>query len=83
LNINQDAKFNLGKFDEERTLKYKLNKNRGLYIFVISGSISVETTILEERDAVQLSEAEEVEIRILTRSEFLLIEVPMDVVYET
>ncbi len=77
--INQDAWFSLGNFDTAKSATYKVNKaGNGVYVFVISGSIEAAGQILNERDAVGVTEADSIEIKSLSNAEVLLIEVPMD-----
>lgn len=77
--INQNAYFSLADLSENHSLTYKVHSSKnGLYLFVISGSIKVSGEILESRDAIGLSETEEIiNIKAQKDSELLAIEVPM------
>lgn len=76
--INQDAYFSLAKQEEGKELEYLINhKGNGLYVFVIEGSIEIEGEKLERRDAIGLEDIESVNIKALSDSDILLIDVPM------
>ena len=76
--IHQQSWFSLGELDKEREIRYSLNKERnGIYLFVIEGIIETFNAILEERDAIGITEAKEIEIKALDKSKVLLIEVPV------
>ena len=76
--INQDAYFTLGNFDEGNSVKYEIKKNgNGVYIMITEGSAEIDGEVLSRRDAIGLSDLSSVEIKILAKSELLIIEVPM------
>ena len=76
--INQDSYFTLGNFDEGNSVKYEIKKNgNGVYIMITEGSAEIDGEVLSRRDAIGLSDLSSVEIKLLAKSELLLIEVPM------
>lgn len=76
--IHQDAWFFLSDFEEGFAKKYELKKEgNGLYVFVISGKITVEGQTLETRDGLGVWDFENLEISALTDAKFLLMEIPM------
>jgi quercetin 2,3-dioxygenase len=76
--INQDAWFNLGKFDQGHQFSYQLKqKGNGMYIFVIDGSIMIAGETLNARDAIGIHNTEAIEIEALEQAYLLLMEVPM------
>lgn len=76
--INQKAWFHLGYFDEHHNHTYTLrDENNGVYIFVIEGELQVEDQFLKTRDAIGITEKEEINITPLEPTEYLLIEVRM------
>jgi len=76
--IHQQTWFSLGELDEERVLRYSLKKQgNGIYLFIIEGKIETCDVILEKRDAIGITESEEIEIKSLDKSKILLIEVPI------
>lgn len=77
--IHQDAWFHLGQFSHEKKEAYTFRKKgNGLYLFVISGSVSVGEVMLGARDAIGITETESVDLNIGAESEILLMEIPMD-----
>lgn len=74
--INQDAYFSLGNFDT--ACVYKFNKTgNGLYIMLIDGEIEIDGNRLKDRDAIGITDASDVAIKIIKASKLLAIEVPM------
>ena len=76
--INQDAWFSLGKFDKDKGIRYtpKLNGN-GAYLLVLKGKVKAGDEVLENRDALGISDYDQLEITALEDAEFLVIDVPM------
>jgi len=76
--IHQDAWFHLGNFTENTTKTYEIKKSgNGVYVFVISGSVKIGDTILNQRDALGIEDTDKFDLEISENSEVLLIEVPM------
>lgn len=76
--IHQDAWFHLGNFTENVNRTYQLKKSEnGVYVFVISGTVKIGDIILNQRDALGITEKDHFEMEISENSEVLLIEVPM------
>lgn len=78
IGINQDAYFSLGKFTKGKKLDYdvKLSGN-GVFVFVLSGSLTVNGQTLGTRDAVGISEIEQLALTFNEDADVLLMEVPM------
>ncbi|KIC93944.1 pirin [Flavihumibacter solisilvae] len=77
---HQDAWFHLGKFDKDITTTYNLKKTgNGMYFFVLDGEIEVEGQLLSKRDGFGIWDANRVNVKSLTNSRVLLMEVPMAV----
>ncbi|GAB4229999.1 MAG: pirin family protein [Ekhidna sp.] len=77
--INQDAWFCLVDFDHEGVLDYSLRSaNNGVYLFVIEGSVKIEDTDLNKRDAIGIWETDQVHLKVQKDSQLLIIEVPMN-----
>jgi len=77
--IHQDAWFSMGKFDSGTEVSYTLNKkDNGVYLFVLSGDLTVEGNLLNTRDAIGMTDFETLDIKANTDAEFLLMEVPMN-----
>lgn len=52
--------------------------NNGFYIFVTGGTVDVNGDVLNSRDAIGISEVENVVIKATANSELIIIEVPMN-----
>ncbi|TSA58632.1 MAG: pirin family protein [Sediminibacterium sp.] len=77
--INQDAWFSLGHFSKDLSIEYSIKKTgNGVYVFVLSGSVTVNGTTLENRDGLGVSETDVLSIVANTESELLLIDIPME-----
>lgn len=78
LTINQDVIIMYGSLDAGNSLTYTLeNKENGVYLFVIEGSVTIGDTTLAKRDALGVTETEDIEIIGVDNSQFLIIEVPV------
>jgi len=79
LYVHQDTWFSLGNFDAGKSVDYNFNKEgHGVYLFVIEGSVTVDNTLLNKRDAIGIYETNTIKISANTSAEFLLIEIPMN-----
>ncbi len=77
--INQDAYISLGKYARGIHATYKIKKpSNGIYVFLISGKVTVVGKTLDERDALAITETDKVSFVPATESEILIIEVPMN-----
>lgn len=82
LMIHQNAFFYLGDFEGGLVEKYQINSaENGGFIMCLRGSIEVEGVLLKEKDACGFSEKSVYEIKMIEKSEVLLIEVPMEVMW--
>jgi redox-sensitive bicupin YhaK (pirin superfamily) len=76
--IHQDAWFHLGKFDKGVATTYNLKKEaNGVYVFILSGTVSIDDQELETRDGFGIWDVNSFEIKASTDAEFLLMEIPM------
>jgi redox-sensitive bicupin YhaK (pirin superfamily) len=76
--IHQDAWFHLADFDAGFSKKYELKKEgNGMYVFVISGTITVNDQELETRDGLGITDFKSLNIKATTDAKFLLMEIPM------
>ena len=77
--VYQQTFFNLGIFEKNTTITYKVNiPKNGVYLFLIEGEIEVNQQILNKRDALGITDFDEFEIKINSESKILLVEVPME-----
>lgn len=78
--IYQDAWFHLADFEQGETQIYTLKKaGNGVYAFVIEGEVRINGTPLKRRDALGIWELESFSVEATTNTEFLFIEVPMNI----
>tara|TARA_R110002033_G_scaffold19176_2_gene49595 strand:+ start:1951 stop:2160 length:210 start_codon:yes stop_codon:yes gene_type:complete len=65
--------------DKDKTFEYKLkSKNHGVYVMMIHGSVQIDNSVLEGRDAIGVYETEVFTIKTIEDSSLLFIEVPMN-----
>jgi redox-sensitive bicupin YhaK (pirin superfamily) len=77
--IHQDAWFYLADFDKDFSKTYELKKEgNGMYVFVISGTITVDGQELEPRDGLGITDFETLTIKATSDAKFLLMEIPME-----
>lgn len=78
--IHQNAWFHLGNFESGRTTSYTLkDQQNGVYAFVLEGEVEIEGQKLEKRDGFGLWNMDQFQLKSLTKSKVLLMEVPMNV----
>ncbi len=76
--IHQDAWFHMGKFDAGFRQAYDLKKaGNGVYVFVLSGKVTVDGQTLGPRDGYGLWDTNRIAMQADTPAEVLLMEVPM------
>ncbi len=79
LYIHQNAAISLGNLDNNTSVDYAFKgKDNGAYIMVINGSVEVEGTKLQQRDAIGVWEAGNISIKATENAEIIIIEVPMN-----
>lgn len=77
--INQDARFALTNLEAGKEISYTNAFNgNGVFLVVITGSVEVNGQVLNKRDAIGISEADEFSIKATANAELLAIEIPMN-----
>jgi redox-sensitive bicupin YhaK (pirin superfamily) len=77
--IHQDAWFYLAELEPETQITYNLNKSEnGVYTFVLSGNLILEDVELSHRDGLGIWNSEKLNYKSKTRTEILVMEVPMN-----
>jgi len=77
LTIQQDARIQRVILEKDSEINYRpLRTSYGCFLFVVYGKIEIEGDTFYERDAVGVSEAEEISVTALTDAYVLNIEVP-------
>lgn len=78
LKIHQDAVISRIELDKNQEFEYRLkSKNHGVYVMNIHGNVTIDTNVLETRDALGVSETETFTVHSNEASGLLFIEVPM------
>lgn len=75
--INQNADLFLSHLDKEKELQYNLFDERGVYIFLIEGKLSVNETVLNPRDALKINDEKNITIQAEEKASFILFDVPL------
>ena len=77
--VHQNAWFHIGDFDKGTKADYKLkDSNNGLYVFVLSGDVTINGQELNSRDGFGLWDIEEINLEANEDARVLLMEVPME-----
>lgn len=78
--INQDAWFTLTDLDAGKAIEYKFHKaSSGVYAFLIEGEVTINGESIQKRDAIGITETDNVQIEASKDAQLLLIEVPLEV----
>jgi len=78
LTIRQQAAVLLGEFEADQHIGYSLNNRAvGLFVYVVSGEIAVQNTILSMGEAVGITDEEQTILHTSEPSTILLIEVEL------
>ena len=79
--IHQDAWFHMTKLDKGFTVEYDVKKEgNGVYVFVLKGDVTVDGSVLNERDGLGLTGKDKFSITANSQdAEVLLMEVPMSI----
>lgn len=79
LKIHQDAQISRINLSANQSFEYPLkSRNHGVYMMQVFGASKIETTELNSRDAVGISEVDSFKIDVLEDSQLLFIEVPIN-----
>ncbi len=76
--INQDAKIFLSDLDAGKSVSYKTEKSRGIYLHITNGSVEVAETKLSSGDAIKLYDVEGLEIKATENAGLILFDVVMN-----
>ena len=74
IKIYQDINIYVSEVETNKTLDFKIEKNRQVYFVQIEGSSSVNEITLNDGDAMEILDVEEIKIKALENSHFLFIE---------
>lgn len=77
--VYQKTFFHLGIFDSNTQSVYKVRiPENGVYLFLIEGEIEINNQVLKARDAMGITDFDSFEIKVVSKSKILLVEVPMN-----
>lgn len=76
--INQDADLFLSELEKENTIKHKISEGRGVYLFLIDGLLNVNENEVNPRDAVKVSNENELTITAKNNARFILFDVSLN-----
>lgn len=78
--IQQKAWFNLGDLEKGVQINYEIKREgNGVYIFVLSGEVTIEEHKLTTRDGLGIWDTKQISLIADTNAEILLMDIPMDV----
>ena len=78
LYIHQDAAISLAGIDSGNEIDYSISKNgNGAYIMIINGDVEINGEKLSSRDAIGVTDTKTINIKSVSGSEILIIDVPM------
>jgi redox-sensitive bicupin YhaK (pirin superfamily) len=75
--INQDAKLYKSNLDKDKSLKYDISDGRGIYLFLVEGSLEVNNVALSAKDAAKISDEKEINITAKQDSSYILFDVSL------
>jgi hypothetical protein len=78
LNMYADATVYMGRCLADKEITVSVGKEKGLFIYLAKGELTVQGQRMEEGDQIRISEIETVTIQGVKNSEFICIEVGMN-----
>lgn len=72
--IHQDINIYVSELDATRSLDFSINKNRQVYFVQIEGNSTINYIVLNEGDAMEITNESKINIQAVTLSHFLFIE---------
>jgi quercetin 2,3-dioxygenase len=76
LHIHQDASIYVSSLNSGSSVKHKLAEGRKAYVFVISGSATINGVPVKTRDAARLEDESNISIQALSPTELILLDLP-------
>ena len=76
--INQDATFSMGEFEAGKEINYDIKTSgNGVYVFVLEGSVKIDDSKLNKRDALGVYNTSSIIIETEAQSRLLIMDIPM------
>lgn len=66
--------FYVSELEKDKTLEYKIHKNRQVYFVQIEGTSTINNVELNHGDAMEITKENEITINAISNSHFLFIE---------
>ena len=76
IRIYQDVNIYVSQLEDAKILNFKIEQNRQVYFVQIEGKAQINDVILEDGDALEITDESKINITALTSSHFLFIEMP-------
>ena len=76
IKIYQDVNIYVSQLDELKVLDFDISKNRQVYFVQIEGKSQINELVLEYGDACEITDESKINIKALTSSHFLFIDMP-------
>lgn len=77
--VHQQTFFYLGIFEENKLITQKITSSEnGVYLFLIDGEIEINNQLLTSKDALEITNCLDFEIKTIQKSKILLVEVPLN-----
>jgi redox-sensitive bicupin YhaK (pirin superfamily) len=77
--IHQDAWLSMGTFKAGSSKEYQLKRQgNGIYLMLVEGQIKIGDQLLTQKDAIGISQTNQIQIEIEANAKILVIEVPMN-----
>ncbi len=67
----------LAKLDSDKTIRYQLENDRGLFIYIKQGKLTINGVEFEKEDQARIMDEADILIKASADSEFIAIDVPM------
>ncbi len=74
IKIHQDVNFYVSELEKDKTLEYKIDKNRQVYFVQIEGTSTINGIELNYGDAMEITKENKITINAISNSHFLFIE---------
>ncbi len=75
--INQDVDMFVSHLDASKALQHTIDTGRGAYLFLIEGSLSINSHQLHSGDALKVTDEKELSLNAMENSEFVLFDMKM------
>lgn len=77
--VHQQTFFYLGIFEENKLITQQITSSEnGVYLFLIDGEIEINNQLLTSKDALEITNCLDFQIKTIQKSKILLVEVPLN-----